>query len=256
MHTFTALFDHRGDAEAVQARLEQLGIIDLDHDVLSDTSEGFDRDRYSDDVNPGLWGKSKGAAPPKEDRHLYEEAVRRGGFLLTVNVDDAEAAQVHQVLEKSKAVDISERERELRSGGFVPPVAAATTALATDDEVIPVVEERLSVGKRQVDLGGVRVRSYVVETPVQEQVQLREEHVEVERRVVNEPIGDVGGLFQERQIELTETGEQVLVGKEARIVEEVAIRKQAGERVETISDTVRHTEVEVEQIAPTTPTRI
>ncbi len=42
----------------------------------------------------------------------------------------------------------------------------------------------------------------------------------------------------------------MVVGKEARIVEELSVRKEAGERVEAVSDTVRHTEVEVDEIAP------
>ena len=106
------------------------------------------------------------------------------------------------------------------------------------------------VGKRQVDRGGVRVRAYTVETPVQESVSLREERVDVERRAVNTPVSDTAGLFQERAVELTETSEEVVVGKEARIVEELSVRKEAGERVETVSDKVRHTEVEVDEIAP------
>ncbi len=256
MHTFTALFDRQADAEAVQAKLEALGIIDLDHDLHSQDSEAFDREAYSDHAKPGLWGSRKGAAPPSEDRHLYEEAMRRGGFLLTVNSDDAEAARVHQVLEGSNAVDMVDRERELKSSGFVPPVAAAApVAAAGTEEVISVVEERLQVGTRQVDRGGVRVRAYVVEAPVQEQVSLREEHVDVERRTLNTPTADTADLFKERSLELTETAEVAVVGKEARVVEEVVVHKQAGERVETIHDTVRHTEVEVEQIASAPPVR-
>ncbi len=255
MHTFTALYDKQADAEAMQAKLEELGIIDLDHDLHSQTSEGFDGAAYSDDTNPGLWGKKGGVAPPKEDRHIYEEAVRRGGYLLTVNCDDAEAARVHQILEGSNAVDMVDRERELRAGGFVPPVATPVAATAAADELIPVVEEQLVVGKREVDRGGVRVRAYTVETPVQESVSLRQERVEVERRPVDTPVTAADGLFQERDLELTETSEEVVVGKEARIVEELSVHKEAGQRVETVSDTVRHTEVEVEQIAtdPTTP---
>ena len=257
MHTFTALFDRQADAEAVQAKLEALGIIDLDHDLHSQDSDAFDREAYSDHAKPGLWGSRKGAAPPSEDRHLYEEAMRRGGFLLTVNSDDTEAARVHQVLEDSNAVDMVDRERELKSSGFVPPVdaAAPVAAAAGTDDVISVVEERLQVGTRQVDRGGVRVRAYVVEIPVQEQVSLREEHVDVERRTLNTPVADTADLFKERSMELTETAEEAVIGKEARVVEEVAVHKQAGERVETVNDTVRHTEVEVEQIATELPVR-
>ena len=153
MHSFNALYDRQADAEAMQAELERLGIIDLDHDLHSQDSAGFDRQAYSDDANPGLWGKKGGVKPPKEDRHIYEEALRRGGYLLTVNCDDAEAARVHQLLDGSNAVDMVDREREMRASGFTPHVAAAPAVAATTaaaDEVIPVVEEQLVVGKRQV----------------------------------------------------------------------------------------------------------
>ena len=256
MHSFTALYDRQADAEAMQAELERLGIIDLDHDLHSRESEGFDRDAYSDDADPGLWGR-KGVTPPREDRHIYEEALRRGGHLLTVHCDDAEAPRVHQLLEGSSAVDMVDREREMRASGFVPPAAAPLAAppLAGPDAVIPVVKERLVVGKRQVDRGGVRVRAYTVETAVQESVTLRQERVDVERRPVNAPAADATGLFQEREIELAETSEEVTVGKETRVVEEIGLRKAVGQRVETVSDTVRHTEVEVDEIAPDAPTR-
>jgi uncharacterized protein (TIGR02271 family) len=93
----------------------------------------------------------------------------------------------------------------------------------------------------------VRVRSYVVETPVEEQVALREERVRVERRPADRPVaaGD-DALFRERTIEATESTEEVVVSKEARVTEEMAVRKTAEERTETVSDTVRRTEVEVE----------
>ena len=250
MHIFTALFDRQADAEAVQAELERLGIIDLDHDVHSRESAELEENASSNPTAPGLWGAENQAAPPAEDRRLYEEATRRGGFLLTVKSDDAEASRVYELLESSNAVDMVERETELKAAGYAPPMTdiAPPAAPTSADETIDVVEERLQVGKRQVDRGGVRVRAYVVETPVSEQVALREEHVGIQRRTVNEPIADVGALFQERTMELTETAEEVVIGKETHIVEEIVVHKEAAERVETVSDSVRHTEVEVEQI--------
>jgi uncharacterized protein (TIGR02271 family) len=95
----------------------------------------------------------------------------------------------------------------------------------------------------------VRIRSYVVERPVSEQVSLREEHVAVERRPVSgtTQAGTISGdPFQERTIEVEERGEEAVVSKEARVVEEVVVRKEAEQRTETISDTVRRTEVDVE----------
>lgn len=246
MHTFTALYDRRVDAEAMQAKLEQLGIIEIDHGVHDQNTAGFDPKAYSSNESKGLWGTQNGAVPPDEDRHLYEEALRRGGFLLTVNVDDQEAGQVYELLDGSNAVDFDDREREMRRSGFVPPPAAA--ARTTDEEIIPIVEEQLRVGKRQVKRGGVRVRAYTVEAAVHEQVQLREEHVTIERRPINERVGDAEALFQERSFEATETAEEAVVGKEARVVEEVVVRKDVGQRVETVQDKVRHTEVEVERL--------
>jgi uncharacterized protein (TIGR02271 family) len=110
-----------------------------------------------------------------------------------------------------------------------------------------VIEERLRVGKRETSHGRVRIRSYVVETPVQDQVILREERVDIERRQVDRPVGAAeDALFRERVIEAAETVEEAVVAKEARVTEEVVIRKQVEERTETVSDTVRRTEVEIE----------
>jgi uncharacterized protein (TIGR02271 family) len=118
---------------------------------------------------------------------------------------------------------------------------------APDEASIAVVEERLQVGKREVGRGSVRVRSYIVETPVEEQVILHQEHVEVERRTVDRPLVDAAqASFADRTIEATETSEEVVVSKDARIKEEVVVQKTADDRTETVSDTVRHTEVEVE----------
>jgi uncharacterized protein (TIGR02271 family) len=131
-----------------------------------------------------------------------------------------------------------------RAAGATATSAASAGNLG--EEAIPVIEERLHVGKRDVNRGRVRVRSYVVETPVQEQVTLHEERVDVERRVVDRPVGDASRLFEERTIEATESAEEAVVAKEARVKEEVVIRKEAEERTQTVQDTVRRTEVEVE----------
>ncbi len=124
-----------------------------------------------------------------------------------------------------------------------------TTGTSGGDEVIPIAEEELHVGKRQVGQGRVRIQSRVVERPVEEQVSLREEHVEVERRPVSgtTQAGTLGGdPFQERTIEVEERSEEAVVSKEARVVEEVVVRKDVEQRTETVSDTVRRTEVDVE----------
>ncbi|WP_377809796.1 YsnF/AvaK domain-containing protein [Azospirillum sp. A29] len=123
------------------------------------------------------------------------------------------------------------------------------TGSAEREEQIPIVEEQVNIGKRSVERGGIRVRSYVVETPVEEQVRLRDETVTVERR----PGGMVGGssevpadAFRERTIEVTETDEEAVVSKTAHVRETVVVRKDVEERAQSVRDTVRRTEVEIE----------
>ena len=119
----------------------------------------------------------------------------------------------------------------------------------TGKAAIPVVEEQLKVGKRVVERGGVRVFSRVVETPVNESVSLREEHVSVERRPVDQPLGAAdAAAFKEQTIEMRETAEEAVVQKSARVVEEVVVGKEVTQRQEQINDTVRHTEVDVQKL--------
>lgn len=119
-------------------------------------------------------------------------------------------------------------------------------AAGTEGGAIPVVEEDLAVGKREVDRGRVRVRSYVTERPVEENVTLREERVNVERRPVDRPVGAGDDAFREREIEVSARGEEPVIRKDARVVEEVVVNKEADTRTETVRDNLRRTDVKVE----------
>jgi len=114
---------------------------------------------------------------------------------------------------------------------------------------IPVVEEKINVSKKEVDQGGVRVHKYVQERPVEADVSLREEHIKVDRRPVDRPTtAGIADTFKETTIEVTQKAEQAVINKEARVVEEVVVRKDVGERTETVRDTVRRTDVKVEEM--------
>jgi len=118
-----------------------------------------------------------------------------------------------------------------------------------ESTAIPVIQEQLQVGKREVQRGGVRVFQRMVETPVSETVNLREEHVSIERHPVDQPATPADlAAFQEKTIELHETAEEVVIQKTARVVEEVVVGKDVTQIEQQVSDTVRHTEVEIEQL--------
>jgi stress response protein YsnF len=156
--------------------------------------------------------------------------------------------------------------RNIFTGLGAAGLAAGTTAYTRDDfythdhfnenkfydrNKLPVIEENLEVGKQEVETGGARITSRIVERPVEERLNLREEHVNVERTPVNRPVDATdGGVFQEQEFELTEHAEVPVVNKEARVVEEVSLNKEVEEREETIRETLRNTEVDAERINP------
>lgn len=241
--TITALFDDRDDAMAGRQRLVDARV-DADNIRIHDKTE-LTADGYSDDSHNGFWGSIKNAFLPDEDRHTYEEGMRRGGYLLTADVDGDDVDDAIRALEDARSVDLDERSTGWRSEGWTAPETAVST---NDGQTLDVVEEQLVVGKREVERGGVRVRSYVTEMPVHEQIALRKERVNVERRPVDRA-GVVGDdAFQDRTIELTATSEEAVVGKTARVVEEVVISKDVDVVTEDVEGTVRRKDVEVEQL--------
>ena len=123
------------------------------------------------------------------------------------------------------------------------------TREATDDEIsIPIIEEQLIVGKRTVEKGGVNVRTTMTEKPVEETVRLREENVSVERHKVDRAVDANTDAFKEGSFDITTQAEVPVVSKQARVVEEVVINKEMTEREETVRDTVKRTDVEVDEI--------
>jgi len=127
---------------------------------------------------------------------------------------------------------------------------AQAKVAAGGEAVIPVVEEELHVGKTKKSTGGVRVESHVTETPVQADVHLHEEHVDVKRRPVSRgATGDDMTAFKGGTIEVTESAEEAVVNKKSRVVEEVVVKKAGSDRTETVHDTVRKTNVDVKNVA-------
>lgn len=124
---------------------------------------------------------------------------------------------------------------------------AGVTREANEDEIsIPIIEENLVVGKRTVEKGGATVRTTLTETPVEESVNLREESVTVERRPVDRAVDANTDAFQEGTFDVTTRAEVPVVSKEARVVEEVYVGKEVTERDETVHETVKRTDVDVD----------
>jgi uncharacterized protein (TIGR02271 family) len=246
--TITALFDTADAAErAARSLAERVGGV---RGTIYDS-------RTIDDIRT--------ISIPAEDRATLEENIRHGGAVFHAQIPDNKFDAVSSVLEEAGAVDFEEKETAWRRKGWTGAATTGTVGGTTADtarrevgaagteERIPLAEEQLVVGKRDVGRGRVRIRSYVVETLVEEQVTLHEEHVDVERRPVDRAVQAGDEVFRERVVEATETAEEAVVSKQARIREEVVVRKNVEERTETVRDTVRRTEVEIENEADRMP---
>jgi uncharacterized protein (TIGR02271 family) len=193
------------------------------------------------------------------DAHRYSQHVQHGHALVVAQaITDADAARAARVVDQHTEVGRSGQAtpHQHSSGAQVRTQADATSIYQGNEIVIPIIQETLVVSKHDVDRGGVQVHVGVDTVPVQEQVTLREEHVQVERRPVNRPVSDADmAALQSGSIEVRETAEQAVVSKDARVVEEVTVTKDVEERTETVRDTVRHTVVEVEQLPGSTTVR-
>jgi len=206
----------------------------------------------------GLIGGLTNAGISEEDAEYYAEGVKRGGVLVTVRTTDELSHRASEILDNAGARDVDEKSKEWRSAGWTPDIngkSMRTSRKSADvkgEQSIPVVEESVRVGKREVQRGGVRVYSHLVERPVEEKVTLRDEKVKVERRPVDRPASESDfKAFKEGSIELRETGEEAVLQKTARVVEEVVVGKDVKERTETVRDSVRKTDVKVENLGST-----
>lgn len=179
-----------------------------------------------------LFGEDEPA--PRYDYQIYDRSIAEGGTVVTVTVDESQTARVTEILNRHGPIDLEER--AAKYGVTSAPPAAPPAAR---EEVIPLSEEQLQVSKRVVERGTTRLRRYVVRTPVEETVTLREEQVTIERRrpVAPGTPGVPEGAFEEHTVEVHATGEEPVVSKTARLAEEFVIRKDVSERTETVRDT-------------------
>jgi hypothetical protein len=204
-----------------------------------------------------------------KDSRRYSNAARTSNSIVTVHAHTQEEAQkAAEILDHAGAEDVDDMasryesdEMGQRSGmhtgerfeaGHDRQQDARHQEMRdrNDEKSIPVIKEDVNIGKRQVETSGsVRIRSRIVERPVEENLRLREEHVRVERRKVDRPVTDADRRnFKEGTTEFVERKEVPVVNKSSRVVEEIHMSKQVKENQQTIRDKERKTEVDVEKL--------
>ncbi len=268
--TVVGLFDNASEAQEAVSKLLEKGFTRQNIDVSNGSSTGtsstgnmdsnssYDSSSsYDDNDKPGtavgrffrsLFGSDN------DDADTYSRVAQRAGSIVTVHAQSGdEAERAADILDDCGAVDVNERASQFGNTGNMSNTRKTSDTMdSTSDNSatsIPIIEEELQVGKREVETGGVRLRSRIVERPVEENLRLREERVNVERTPVDRKATDSDfETFKEGQIEMTERAEVPVVSKEARVVEEVKLNKEVENKNQTVQETVRKTEVDVENM--------
>jgi stress response protein YsnF len=229
------MYDNAAKAEKVVNEIVNAGISRDQVEVLSGNGNGAS----------SLIGKLSEQGVEKDEAAAYAEAIGKGRSMVTVQAPDERADETFEMMNDLGAQDLDEL------------LADAEGAQEQEEtgETVPVVEEQVSIGKRKVMRGGVRVTSTVSERPIEETLRLREETVEVEQTSADRKLSpqEAEKAFAQKSVELAETAEEAVISKEARVVEEVSLRKSAAEREETVQAKARRTDVKVEKLAAEKP---
>ena len=237
--TFISLFHSSERAEEALRALESAG---FQRSAITSTWAGSDSGEKDYEAELSRIG-----VPDRDLKHLADGIVD-GGVVISLEAPENRSDDIERIFHRYSSAKIDESDIVAE-----PVVDNSERVPVVESEFIPVVEEELLVQKREVSRGGVRVFRRTVEEPVTENLRLHEEHVVVDRRPADRAVTDADLASAGKTIELTETEEVPVVSKSSRVVEEVHVGVVGSDHTETVRDTVRHTEVEVESSPETGP---
>lgn len=243
--TVIGIFENENEAQQAVENLISQGFNREDVDIAAGSKLTSNTDNKSEGFGDSISNFFGSLFGGDDDRSKNYTNAARNGITVTVHArSENEAESAADILDEYGAVDVDENTSNHSSG---------SDFRGTDDTTarsIPVIEENLEISKREVEGGGARIRSRIVEKPVEESIRLRSETVNVERNNVNRQATDADfNTFKEGTIEMTEHKEVPVVDKQAWVKEEISLNKEVEEREETIRDSVRSTEVDVENIS-------
>ena len=240
-----AVYDTEASVNAALKSLVSAGYFTDDISIIRNEGEAVKAGLYE----PGVWQRLFGRDLEHHEAAVLGWSLKEGSVIVSVRVPESEAPRVMSLLDSHKPVDVLDRAKAYGLVGATAEVPKTPTpAKLTGEEMLRVAEEQLNVGKRMVEAGHTRVRRYMVEKPVEANITLHEEHAEVLRRAISDPAYAKDIDWSDKTIDVTETVEEAVVNKTARITEEVVIRKQGSDRTQTVHDTVRRQQIDVEQV--------
>jgi len=273
--TIVAIFNNKAEAQDAKVQLLNNGFDSDDIDVSAGKTSGAN----ANEEESGISRFFKNLFGANEESTERFSRVAEQGYVVTVYAhSDEDAQRASNLLDDYGAIDVDESyDKQFINKNYAGDRYDKNNSynrVDSDDEIvtdqgsfqdrndyandlgennktIPVIEEDIRVGKKEIITGGVRLRSRIIEKPVEENLRLREEHIHVERTKVDRPATEEDlRHFKESTLEVTTSTEIPDIEKTSKVVEEVSLEKEVNHRDETIHDRVRKTEVDVEDIDP------
>jgi len=256
--TIVAIYNNKEQAQNAKEQLLKEGFAGSDIDVSAGRSNA--ENTYEEES--GISRFFKNLFGDSDDRSERYSRVAAQGYVVTVYTHSNEDAQrASNLLDQYGAIDVDESyDKQLTDSDRYDRKSNKSYNTTNDNlvddvndsnRVIPVIEEDISIGKREVTTGGVRLRSRIIEKPVEENLRLREERIHIERNQVDRPATEADlNNFRNTTVEVTSNAEIPEIQKTSRVVEEVSLEKEVSHRDEIVRDKVRKTQVDVEDITP------
>jgi len=140
-----------------------------------------------------------------------------------------------------------------------------TMAAGQEQVIIPLYQENVKVGKREVDAGGVRIRKHVTTEPLNQDLELRQETLSIDRLPADQggaatttgqgaattaaapQEGQLGQPFQEGEITIRLQKEEPVVERSMTQSGKIVAQKRSTTQQTTVKENVRKEQVDIEK---------
>ena len=195
-------------------------------------------------VDAGGWFSSKEVLVPAGLARIVGDDV----FFDSLTKSQVEAMEVYDHDYQYSYKEQYEKDRQAFTADTVPAEERVDIAEHSYDapNTLELLEERLTVNKDRIVAGLVKVGKHVVTEERNVEVELEEEHADIQRTSVDRPTDRrIGDMDVNDTVEVELEAERARVGKDTYVSEEVNVGKTTERHTETIVETIQREELDV-----------
>ena len=196
-------------------------------------------------VDAGGWFSSKEVLVPAGLARIVGDDV----FFDSLTKSQVEAMEVYDHDYQYSYKDQYQKDRQAFAADTVPAAERMDMADHAYDapNTLELLEERLTVNKDRIVAGLVKVGKHVVTEERNVDVELEEEHANIQRTNVDRPTDRrIGDTDVNETVEIELEAERAHVSKETYVTEEINVGKSADRHTETIVETIQREELDVD----------